>query len=65
MHDAWAPYDTYTSARHVLCGAHLLRELTAVVDHHTLAAAQQSSTSPAGGWCWAGRPWTHYWRSKR
>jgi len=55
VHDAWAPYDTYTSARHVLCGAHLLRELTAVVDHHTLAAAQQSSTSPAGGWCWAGQ----------
>jgi len=55
VHDAWAPYDTYTGARHVLCGAHLLRELTAVVDHHTLAAAQQSSTSPAGGWCWAGQ----------
>ncbi len=53
VHDAWAPYDTYTAARHVLCGAHLLRELTAVVDHHTLATAQQSSTSTAAGWCWA------------
>ena len=36
VHDAWAPYDTYTGARHVLCGAHLLRELTAVLDHHQL-----------------------------
>jgi len=50
VHDAWAPYDTYTTARHVLCGAHLLRELTAVVDHHQLGA----TTSPAG-WCWAGQ----------
>ncbi len=55
VHDAWAPYDTYTGARHVLCGAHLLRELTAVVDHHQLAAAQQTSTSPVPGWCWAGQ----------
>jgi transposase len=45
VHDAWAPYDTFTAARHVLCGAHLLRELQAVRD-----------TAPAGdptGWCWA------------
>jgi len=51
VHDAWAPYDTYPGARHVLCGAHLLRELTAVVDHHQLGA----TTSPVGGWCWAGQ----------
>jgi len=49
VHDAWAPYDTYPGARHVLCGAHLLRELTAVVDHHQLGA----TTSPVTGWCWA------------
>ncbi|MCK9921396.1 IS66 family transposase, partial [Frankia sp. AgPm24] len=32
VHDAWAPYDTYTSATHQLCVAHLLRELQAVSD---------------------------------
>jgi transposase len=49
VHDAWAPYDTYTAARHVLCGAHLLRELQAVADHHSLGAAH----TPIDGWCWA------------
>ena len=49
VHDAWAPYDTYTAARHVLCGAHLLRELQAVADHHCLGAAH----TPIDGWCWA------------
>lgn len=44
VHDAWAPYDTYTSADHALCGAHLLRELTAVID-----------AAPAGQYCWAGQ----------
>jgi len=53
VHDAWAPYDTYKDARHVLCAAHLLRELTAVVDHHTLAAATGTSTTAAPSWCWA------------
>jgi len=42
VHDAWAPYDTYTQADHALCGAHVLRELTAVVD-----------AAPAGEYCWA------------
>ncbi|MGH8959638.1 MAG: IS66 family transposase [Jatrophihabitantaceae bacterium] len=42
VHDAWAPYDTYRSARHALCNAHVLRELQAVKDQ-----------SPAGQWCWA------------
>jgi len=42
VHDAWAPYDTYTTATHVLCGAHLLRELTAVVE-----------LAPPGGFSWA------------
>lgn len=32
VHDAWAPYDTYRSVTHVLCGAHLLRELVAAVE---------------------------------
>ncbi|MGH3329434.1 MAG: IS66 family transposase [Streptomycetales bacterium] len=42
VHDAWAPYDTYTRAGHALCGAHVLRELTAAVD-----------VAPAGAYCWA------------
>lgn len=29
VHDAWAPYDTYTPEAHQLCCAHLLRELVA------------------------------------
>ena len=49
VHDAWAPYDTYSTARHVLCAAHLLRELQAVADHHHRGAAR----SPVQGWCWA------------
>jgi hypothetical protein len=32
VHDAWAPYDTYTAATHSLCAAHLLRELVAVTE---------------------------------
>ncbi|WP_371666479.1 transposase [Streptomyces sp. NBC_00289] len=32
MHDAWAPYDTYTEATHALCSAHALRELVAVTE---------------------------------
>lgn len=27
VHDCWSPYFKFTDARHVLCGAHLLREL--------------------------------------
>jgi hypothetical protein len=43
VHDAWAPYDTYTQVRHQLCNAHVLRELQAVRD-----------TTPADTqWCWA------------
>ena len=55
VHDAWAPYDTYTAARHVLCGAHLLRELTAVIDNHAHATATGTAASPVAGWCWAGQ----------
>jgi transposase len=42
IHDAWAPYDTYTCPDHQLCCAHALRELQAVTD-----------AAPAGQWCWA------------
>jgi transposase len=42
VHDAWAPYDTYTGLDHQLCCAHALRELQAV-----------AGTVPAGRWCWA------------
>jgi transposase len=42
VHDAWAPYDTYTSPDHQLCCAHALRELQAVTD-----------ATPGGQWCWA------------
>ena len=42
-HDAWAPYDGYDGAAgHALCGAHLLRELTAV-----------TGTGTAGDVIWA------------
>jgi Transposase IS66 family len=41
VHDAWAPYDTYTGPEHQLCCAHALRELQAVTD-----------AAPAGQWCW-------------
>lgn len=46
VHDGWAPYDTYTQATHARCNAHLLRELQAVIDHHT-------ATGDQGAWCWA------------
>ncbi|MEU5943365.1 transposase [Micromonospora sp. NPDC047548] len=35
VHDAWAPYDTYTDAVHALCSAHALRELIYVTDTAT------------------------------
>jgi transposase len=40
VHDAWAPYDTYTGPEHQLCCAHAQRELQAVAD-----------ATPAGQWC--------------
>jgi transposase len=42
VHDAWAPYDSYTGAGHQLCCAHALRELQAVTD-----------AARPGEWCWA------------
>lgn len=47
VHDAWAPYDTYTRAEHSLCNVHALRELQAVTDHHGETAADPTA------WCWA------------
>ncbi|MGH7745750.1 MAG: IS66 family transposase, partial [Candidatus Dormibacteria bacterium] len=44
VHDAWAPYDTYTAATHALCNAHVVRELVAVFED-----------APAAEWCWAGQ----------
>jgi hypothetical protein len=35
VHDAWAPYDTYTTMIHALCNAHALRELIYVTDTAT------------------------------
>lgn len=35
VHDAWAPYDTYTTATHALCNTHVLRELVYVTDTAT------------------------------
>ena len=36
VHDAWAPYDSYNAVEgHALCGAHVLRELTAVTETGT------------------------------
>jgi transposase-like protein len=43
VHDAWAPYDTYTGVEHQLCCAHALRELQAVAE----------AASADLGWCWA------------
>ncbi|MGH3884788.1 MAG: IS66 family transposase [Pseudonocardiaceae bacterium] len=45
VHDAWAPYDTYTDIEHQLCCAHALRELAGVAD----------ATPSDADWCWAGQ----------
>src|SRR4051794_8398879 len=51
VHDAFAPYARYRSVTHALCNAHLLRELIAVVDHHTAQPA--TADGMPAGWCWA------------
>jgi transposase len=51
VHDAFAPYARYPAARHALYNAHLLRELIAVVDHHT--AHPRTGVDMPAGWCWA------------
>jgi transposase len=52
VHDAFAPYARYPAATHALCNAHLLRELIAVVDHHTAHPPAGDGALPAD-WCWA------------
>jgi transposase len=52
VHDAFAPYDQYTGATHSLCGAHLLRELVAVTDHHHRGRCHHGGIPR---WCWAGQ----------
>ena len=37
IHDYWKPYLTYQQAKHGLCGAHLLRELTFLVENYLQA----------------------------
>lgn len=32
VHDCWASYFTFTTCRHAVCGAHLLRELAAIAE---------------------------------
>src|SRR6059058_4925302 len=52
VHDAFTSYARYPAARHALCNAHVLRELIAVVDHHTAHPPPPSGEVPAD-WCWA------------
>jgi transposase len=59
VHDAWAPYDTYTEATHALCNAHALRELIYVTDtatgdvadltHQAIGALRQLNRLVANG----------------
>ncbi|MDP9355703.1 MAG: IS66 family transposase, partial [Chloroflexota bacterium] len=53
VHDAFAPYARYTAATHALCCAHLLRELIAVVDHHTAHPEDDRPADTPADWCWA------------
>ena len=41
MHDGWKPYDVFTDCRHVLCHAHLLRDLQGIIDSTGQKWAQQ------------------------
>ncbi|MFI3215019.1 MAG: IS66 family transposase [Eubacteriales bacterium] len=34
MHDCWASYWSYTDIQHAVCCAHLLRELTGIIENH-------------------------------
>jgi transposase len=40
VHDCWLPYFKFSDARHVLCGAHVLRELTAQAENGSLWAPE-------------------------
>ena len=41
VHDCWASYLSYTHCDHALCGSHLLRELTFIVEAHDYAWAKR------------------------
>ena len=41
IHDCWASYLSYDHCGHALCGAHLLRELTFIIDAHDYAWARR------------------------
>ena len=41
VHDCWASYLSYTNCEHALCGSHLLRELTFIVEAHNYAWAKR------------------------
>jgi transposase len=43
VHDAWRPYDCYTSATHALCNAHLLRDFQQVLDCYPQPGADQAA----------------------
>ena len=40
IHDCWASYLSYDHCSHALCGSHLLRELTFIIDAHGYAWAK-------------------------
>ncbi len=44
VHDCWKAYLTYTGCRHQLCGSHLLRELTFIVDSSGMRWARLMKT---------------------
>ncbi len=44
VHDCWKAYLTYTGCRHQLCGSHLLRELTFIVDSNGMRWARLMKT---------------------
>ncbi len=48
IHDCWASYLSYAHCRHGLCGSHLLRELTFIVESNGYAWAK-SGLPPWGG----------------
>ncbi|MGP3918840.1 IS66 family transposase [Nonomuraea sp. 10N515B] len=61
VHDSLALYDGYPDARHQLCGAHLIRELTAAAEDHpderwplqvrwALAELSRPRRPPSRGW---------------
>ena len=38
VHDCWSTYFNFTACRHAICGAHLLRELTALIESGSIWA---------------------------